>query len=280
MTTFFEPMKLRVPFFLWLFTVCGALLFFSSALRADTTDPRLDEANRAYQQGRFDEAAVLFQQLITDRGYSASRCFDLANAEFKSGNVGIALLNYERARYLAPGDTEINRTLQYVRKQAGLQPDPFRWWQILLLSIDWTVWMGVVIAALALVLFAMVISAYAEAWGPGLKIQPGRLRRFSKGIIFICVPVALFFGFVELSTIGFNDRIEGVIISKQAPLRLSPFDSAEQTGTLPEGELVTIEQQHDDYFWVDQRSHQSGWVQQKAIEPVLPGVLAAAAKSN
>jgi hypothetical protein len=270
-------MKLRGLLSLLSVATCGLVLLFSSALRADATDPRLDEANRAYEAGRYDEASVLFGQLITDRGYSAPLCFDLANAEFKSGHVGLALLNYERARYLAPGDTEINRTLQFARKQAGLEPDPFRWWQIVLLSIDWTVWMGVVIAALALVLLAMIGTACADAWAAAFKVAPRSLRRFFKSVIFICVPVFLFFGFVELSTIGFNDRIEGVIISKQAPLRLSPFESAEQTGTLPEGELVTIEQQHDDYFWVDQRSHQSGWVQEKAIEPVLPGSLAAAA---
>jgi tetratricopeptide (TPR) repeat protein len=247
-----------------------------SILRAEAPDTRLDEANRAYESGRYDEAAILFEQLISDHGYSAPLCFDLANAEFKAGHIGIALLNYERARYLAPGDPDINHNLQIARKQAGLDPDPYRWWQIVLRSIDWTVWLGIILGALALLLLAMIGSASADALAPGLGTSPRSLRQFFKSVIFACVPVVLFFAFVELSAYGFNARIEGVIVAKQAPLRLSPFESADQTGTLPEGELVTVEQRHDDYLWVDERSQQSGWVQQKALEPVLPGLLPAA----
>ncbi len=49
-----------------------------------------------------------------------------------------------------------------------------------------------------------------------------------------------FFGYVAL--IAAPLRIEGVIVNQKAILLLSPFDSAEQLGTLPEGELVTVEQ--------------------------------------
>lgn len=268
-------MKFRGFFPLLLAAACGVLLFLSPVLRADVTDTRLDEANRACQEGRYDEAAILFGQLISDRGYSAPLCFDLANAELKAGHIGPALLNYERARYLAPGDPDINHNLQIARKQAGLDPDPYRWWQIVLRSIDWTVWLGIILGALALLLLALIGTTCADAWGPGLGISPRPLRRFFKGVIFICVPVVLFFAFVELSAAGFNARIEGVIVAKQVPLRLSPFESSDQTGTLPEGDLVTVEKKYNDYFWVDERSQQSGWVQEKAIEPVLPGLLPA-----
>jgi tetratricopeptide (TPR) repeat protein len=266
-------MKLRKFFSLLPAGACALLLLLPALARADTADTRLDEANRACQEGRYDEAVVLFQQLITDRGYSAPLCFDLGNAELKAGHLGPALLNYERARYLAPGDADIDHNLQLARKQAGLDPDPYRWWQIVLRSIDWTVWLGIILGALALLFLAILGTAFADAWARILRMAPFPLRRFFKGVIFITIPVILFFAFVELSAYGFNARIEGVIVAKQAPLRLSPFDSADQTGTLPEGELVTVEQRHNDYFWVDDRSRQSGWVQQKALEPVLPGLL-------
>jgi hypothetical protein len=269
-------MKLRGILSLLPAAACGLLLLLPCGLRADVADPRLDEANRAYQENRYDEAVILFQQLITDRGYSAPLCFDLANANFKAGHLGAALLNYERARYLAPGDADINHNLQLARKQAGLDPDPYRWWQTVLRSIDWTVWLGIILGALALLFFALVGTAGADAWGSALRLPPRSLRRFFKGVIFICLPVFLFFAFVELSALGFNARVEGVIVAKQVPLRLSPFESSDQTGTLPEGELVTVEGRHDDYLWVDDRSKQSGWVQEKALEPVLPGQLPAA----
>ena len=100
-------MNLRRLPFLFLALAFGAL-FAASLLRAqENIDADLDAANTAYQAGRYEEAAKLFGQLIADRGYSAPLCFDLGNAEFKAGRMGPALLNYERARYLAPGDAGI-----------------------------------------------------------------------------------------------------------------------------------------------------------------------------
>jgi hypothetical protein len=79
-------------------------------------------------------------------------------------------------------------------------------------------------------------------------------------------------GYVELSTVGFNDRIEGVVVApKEAILRLSPFDSADSIGTIPEGELVTVEDRHNDYLRIEARNHHFGWLQEKDLEPVIAG---------
>ncbi len=247
------------------------LLATQVGARAETPDADLDAANRAYQDGHYDESAKLFRQLIETHGYSAPLCFNLGNAEAKAGHLGQALLNYERARYLAPGDSGINHNLQVTRKQAGLDPNPYRWWQVVMRSINWTVWLAVIVTCLVLLLIAVIGTASAQALSGKTGASAASIRRFFKGLSFFCVPLFLFFGFVELSTVGFNDRIEGVVMGKPATLRLSPFDSAEKTGTLPEGELVTVEQRHDNYFWVDDASKQSGWVVDKELEPVVPG---------
>jgi hypothetical protein len=252
----------------------GTALLLPLSLRAAETDTDLGRANRAYQEGRYEDSIKLFQQLIATRGYSAPLCFDLGNAEAKAGHLGPALLNYERARYLAPGDAGIDHNLQVTRRQAGLPPNSYRWWQIVMRSIDWTLWLGIILACLFLLFAALIGAANAEALSSRIRISTAVLRKFFKGIAFVCIPLFLFFGFVELDTIGFNQRIEGVIVAKSATLRLSPFDSAEKTGSLPEGELVTVEAPHADYFWVDDGSKQSGWVQGSEIEPVVPGSFA------
>jgi len=236
------------------------LLPFS--LPADTSDADLDAANHAYTSGSYDESAKLFQKIITERGYSAPLCYNLANAEARSGHPGLAMLNYERARYLAPGDADIDHNLQLARKQAGLEPNSYRWWQIVLLSINWTVWLGLISTCLVLLLLALI--------GTSWKIGPPALRPVCKGIFFVCIPLALLFGFVELACVGFNNRIEGVIVApKEATLRQSPFESSDNIGTIPEGELVTVEDRHNDYFRIEARGdHHFGWVQAKEIEPV------------
>jgi tetratricopeptide (TPR) repeat protein len=237
---------------------------------ADSADPELDAANRAYTYGNYDEAAGLFQKMVLTRGYSASLCFNLANAEAKGGHPGLALLNYERARYLAPNDSDIDHNLQLERKAAGLEPNSLRWWQALMLSINWTFWFALILTGLVLLLIALIGTACATPLANALKIPAPTLRKIFKLIFFVFIPLTLLFGFVELSCIGFNNRVEGVIIApKEATLRISPIDGSESVGTVAEGELVTVEESHADYFYIEARDHHFGWVSKKDIEPVI-----------
>ena len=153
-----------------------ALLFIALAASPLRADNDLDAANRAYTYGSYDEAAGLFQKIVDQRGYSAPLCFDLANAEAKAGHAGAALLNYERARYLAPGDKEIDHNLQLERKKAGLEPNTYRWWQVALRSIDWTVWMTAIAAGLVLIFIAIVGFSYLPLLASGTHLPPPLLR--------------------------------------------------------------------------------------------------------
>jgi len=246
-----------------------SLFLFPLFLHADSD---LDAANRAYTSGSYEESARLFQQIIATRGYSAPLCFDLANAEARAGHTGEAILNYERARYLAPADRDIDHNLQLARKQAGLEPNSYRWWQIALRSIDWTVWLAIMAACLLLIFLAVIGTAYAPAIAAAIKIPLRLLKNIFRAILFAGIPVCLLMGYVELSTVGLNNRIEGVIVApKEAILRLSPFDSADSIGTIPEGELVTVEDRHNDYLRIEARDHHFGWIQEKEIEPVIAG---------
>jgi tetratricopeptide (TPR) repeat protein len=232
-----------------------ALLACLISLAPCRADADLDAANSAYAGGNYDEAAALFQKIIAARGYSAPLCFDLANAEARAGRPGQAMLYYERARYLAPADKEIDHNLQLERKKVGLPPDPYRWWEIMLLSINWSVWMGCIAAGLILIFLPTPI-----------------LRNICRLVLFIGIPLCLLLGFVEISTIGFNQRLEGVIVSpKAATVWVSPFDSSDTRGAIPEGELVTVEDRHDDYLWVAGRDNQFGWVRLNEVAPVVAG---------
>lgn len=250
-------------------------LTFTAALGAyaqDAGSDTLDAANQAYTEGHYDQASRQFQDLIQTHGYSAALCFDLANAEAKAGRIGPAILNYERARYLDPSDRDIDHNLQLARKQAGLEPNSYRWWQIALLSINWLVWLGIMAACLFLIFLAVIGTAYAPAISSAVKIPLRLLKNIFRAVIFAGIPLCLLLGYVELSTVGFNYRIQGVIVAPgQATLRLSPFESADSIGTIPEGELVTVEDRHNDYLRIEARDHHFGWVAQKDLEPVIAG---------
>ena len=237
------------------------------AFAQDSADDPLDAANQAYTEGHYDQAARAFQDLIQSRGYSAPLCFDLANAEAKAGRIGPAILNYERARYLAPGDRDIDHNLQLARQQAGLKPNSLRWWQVVLRSLTINQWLAVVDCWLGLIALAVISNFFVT------RMKPGRHRAVAgkvvKTVLFVSIPCFLFS--VYVAGMAAPLRIEGVVMSKDAPLRLSPFDAAEQIGTLPEGELVTVEQKHDNYFRIEARDGRYGWMTRQSLEPVIAG---------
>jgi tetratricopeptide (TPR) repeat protein len=165
----------------------------------------LDDANRAYTEGHYDQAAHQFQELIQAHGYSASLCFNLANADAKAGKIGSAILNYERARYLAPSDRDIDQNLQVALRS---------------LTIDQ--WLGVVDFWLVLIALAVIANFFVNRMTPGANRHLA--GRIVKTTLFVAIPLFLFTTYIALLAAPL--RIEGVVMSKDAALRLSPFDAA------------------------------------------------------
>ncbi len=76
---------------------------------------RMAGANERYERGEYAEAAQQYEALV-DRGYgTAAVYFNLGNAYFQDGDLGRAILNYLRARELAPRDSDIRTNLNLAR---------------------------------------------------------------------------------------------------------------------------------------------------------------------
>src|ERR1700759_1006763 len=72
------------------------------------------KGNDLYAKGYYKKAIATYQQLI-DSGYqSAAVYFNMGNASYKLNNIAPAVLYFEKAHKLAPGDDDINYNLKYV----------------------------------------------------------------------------------------------------------------------------------------------------------------------
>ena len=91
------------------------LLGTALAAGAESPEATFDAACREYEQGHWDAAADGFRSLLR-YGLSDARLeYNLANAEYKRGRLGEAILHYERARRLAPADPDIQGNLAITR---------------------------------------------------------------------------------------------------------------------------------------------------------------------
>src|SRR5215468_6877297 len=87
-------------------------------------------ANHLYADGRYADAAAEYEHVLESGVASANLYFNLGNAYLKAGDVGRAVLAYERARRLAPGDPDVRANLAFARgEDAGGDESP-RWTRV------------------------------------------------------------------------------------------------------------------------------------------------------
>src|SRR5271169_6740835 len=84
----------------WLLGLSGAFASPSDDFKA---------ANQLYNDGKFAEAAAAYEKIEPK---TAHVYYNLGNAWFRQNRLGLAVLNYARARQLAPRDPDIVANLK------------------------------------------------------------------------------------------------------------------------------------------------------------------------
>ena len=95
------------------------LFFEGSCWAAETPSPEelFFEANRAYKDGRYQNAIDGYRQLIASGFANGHLYYNLANAYLRAGRLGQAILNYKRAQVLIPRDADLNYNLRFALDQ-------------------------------------------------------------------------------------------------------------------------------------------------------------------
>jgi tetratricopeptide (TPR) repeat protein len=189
--------------------------------------------------------------------YSADGLYNLGNSYARSGQPGLAVLNYERALLLAPGDADIRANLEYVRASAHVPTEPPGILARLALAANptWAAWIGVLGIALA---------------GTGVlagKLAPRLQRLRGPGILLGGALITLTVSHAMLLRPRMH---EAVVLAGQVPARVSPVPLGEAAFTLRQAETVTVTAEHQDFVLIRTRAGRSGWVSRADLGFVVP----------
>ena len=157
------------------------------------------------------------------------------------------------------GNADIQANLRLARRDFGLIAEPAPDWQRFLniLNLNW--W--AMIASGAFGLFSLIYLLRG--------IRPGIL----KGAPFrILTTICLLFFMAGGAGVAvqYGNMSRGVITKDGAHLLVSPFDSASSSGSIRDGKIVRIAKTYKDYLLVEGVDGKSGWIQEDAVEPVVP----------
>ena len=212
------------------------------------------QANDAYGSGNFPKAITLYQEVLASGGHSANLFLNLGNSYAQDGQVGQAILSYERGLRLAPDDADLQGNLQLLRREKGLFGETVPGWQPFhLLSLDrWA------LLALAALLFLAIwqVTALTLPWA--------RRWRLAATLVGLFLLLLASTG-VAVRHRSFNSS---VILADNARLLLSPFPAAASVGAIQEGRLVRVEKRHGEYLYVADENGRRGWLIESQLEAV------------
>ena len=100
--------------------VIGAIIMSGTVSADESVDMDLFRAaNLLYESGDFEEAALSYERLVRLGYEDATLYYNLANAYYRNEDDGRAMLNYLRARRIAPFDEDIAANLSLTREKVG-----------------------------------------------------------------------------------------------------------------------------------------------------------------
>ncbi|MFQ5398349.1 MAG: tetratricopeptide repeat protein [Anaerolineae bacterium] len=216
--------------------LAGAV-FRSQAQSAQTTETLL-LGNQLYEDGRFAEAAQTYQQLVDGGLRNATLYYNLGNAYFKQGDVGRAILNYERAARLAPRDADVRANLVLARTHAVDKYDTASASavnRLVELARTWLTLNETAVLALSLWLFlGGLLLAYRHS---------GRGRR-REGLQYMLILTALLLAGLALSLGGrlYLERVrpQAVILAEEINVMSGPGEQYITEFTLHSGAEVAV----------------------------------------
>ena len=246
--------------------IISFLLLCISISFASSEEDLISKGNQFYQSGNFQQAAQLYQQVVSAGYESPVLYYNLGNSYYRLGKIGFAILNYERAQKLAPGDEDIAHNLalansRIVDKIENIPPFfLFRWWESLLAAFSISGWTYTAYFFYILVLVSIGLFFFTKT--------PFRqkLSLYSAaGFIVLLIITS------TLLAIRMNRELNykhGVVVEQAVTAKLSPDDKGTDAFVLHEGIKVLLEDKVNDWVRIRLRDGKVGWLPEKDLRTI------------
>ncbi len=221
------------------------------------------EANQAYQQGNFEAAIPLYEKLVRQDVRQAAVYYNLGNAYFKSGKLGLAIANFERARRLEPSDRDIAENLAFARAGCADKVEeketPF-WLSGLLrfhhlLPYGKQLWLTVLFWALANLAWGLRQAAALERW-----------KNLAPWVAALLLALTLVSGLSAFLKLPSSGPTEAILRVEKSDLLSGPAEGNAVLATLHEGFKVEIRQQTADWCQAVLPNGWNGWIRRSHLE--------------
>ena len=234
---------------------------------AQKVEPLIDSANNAYAEQNY-EKAVGFYEKVLDKGLESPELYyNLGNAYYKLHDLASAILNYERARQLAPNDEDIQYNLELARNQITdkIEPVPefflLRWVENALNVFSTNTW--ALVSLISFIAFLVLFSVYLYSAKLGVKKSS-----FWIGVIALIISIASFsFSYQQKQDIVNSG--EAIVFSPKVTVKSSPSESGTELFVIHRGVKVhIIDDEIKGWYEIKLADGNKGWLKRETVEPI------------
>lgn len=256
------PKHLKYTLYAWFLLLTMPL--FSMA----DTQPEalLKKGNAAYAKEQYKEAIAAYQQVL-DAGYqSVPVYFNMGNACYKAGEMPAAILYYEKARKLAPGDEDIKLNLRLANSKITDRmeevPEFFlnSWWKAFIFFFS----------ASALSVFNVICFILGFALLIAYLFLTDMLPKKSA---FYAGIVTLLLGLISLMMVNvqsayLNNQKQAIVFSGSADVKSGPDAKQKTLFVIHAGTRVSIRESSDGWINVELPNGNSGWIGSSDVKEI------------
>lgn len=235
------------------------LLLYGTSVHGDAEVQGFLDGIKHYEAGEYGKAVLAFETVASSGIRNGKLYFNLANAYLKDNRLGPAILWYERAHTLIPGDPDLQFNLDYARSllkdESGTFSSPvvqvIFFWKDLLRASTWQ-WLGIITGVLFWCLLAAV-------WF----FKKSALKPFVYGFLSLAL--------LSSGTAVYRSNVSvihprAVILDKAVSVRSGFSAGTTELFVLHEGTLVAVEKQDDGFLKIRYAEDKIGWVSESMAE--------------
>lgn len=241
------------------------LILFMSATIITVFGQTKVQADSAYINNDFATAITLYENILTNEGESADIYYNLGNSYYKMDNIAKAILNYERALLLNPGDGDIRFNLELAQSKTVDKVIPkseiffISWINSLINTMSERGW-----AKVGIITFIMILTSLSLYFF-GKKIILKKVGFIVAVILlFICVLANTFASTQKKEILNHGNAI---IMAPSVTVKSTPNEGGTDLFILHEGRKVIIK---DDTMkeWkeIQLEDGNAGWVSTSVLE--------------
>lgn len=230
------------------------------------------QAATAYDNDNFQQAANIYTMIAQTEGTSAELFYNMGNTQYRLGNMGLAILYYEKSLALDPSFEDARTNLDFINERLNLSVDNGATYlsdtiRDTVKSVSSNTW--AIIGITLFLLFVVALAVYI--FGRGIALR--KIGFFGGGVLLLLAIVANVCAFYTHSQAVNHDyaiiTVPSVTLSTSPRL---PKDKSEEAFMLREGMKIELLDSiiGPDVTWYDVRADQQhrAWVSSKSISKI------------